>query len=176
MEVMSAEEFANLKVDVDQNRFYRECLLELNDILENVIGAEEGGAFVGLVANRMAEFFISAYREVDGRRHYSANQLASLLVDLKQRIGGEFYIQDVSHKKIVLRNRRCPFGTGVVGNRALCNMTSGVFGKIVAESNNYAAISVDEAIASGDNQCQITILLRPEEQMDGLYKEYYSVR
>lgn len=105
MDYKDAVEFTSLQVDVDQRRFYQQCLLDLNEILENVIGAEESSAFVGLVASRLADFFITAYREANGRRHYSPVQLANLLVDLKRRIGGDFYIKEITGRKIVLRNR-----------------------------------------------------------------------
>ena len=54
-------------------------------------------------------------------------------------------------------------------------MTAGVFGKIVAESQNYAAVSIDEAIAHGDKQCQITILLDIDENLPPNYKEFFNV-
>ena len=73
---MDTGEFINLRLDVDQSRFYRQCLLELNDVLDKVIGSEESAAFVGLVAGRLADFFITSYREAHGRRHYSPAQLA----------------------------------------------------------------------------------------------------
>lgn len=175
MEQKDTGEFINLRLDVDQSRFYRQCLLELNDVLDKVIGSEESAAFVGLVAGRLADFFITAYREAHGRRHYSPAQLARLLIDLKQRIGGDFYLVEITGKKIVLRNRRCPFGKEVKGKNSLCNMTAGVFGKVVAESNNYAAVSVDEAIAGGAEQCQVTILLHPQDNAEGSYKEFFNV-
>ena len=50
-----------------------------------------------------------------------------------------------------------------------------VFGKVVAESNQYAAVSVDEAIAEGDAQCKVTILLQAEDNSDGRYKEFFDV-
>ena len=34
MEQKDTGEFINLRVDVDQTRFYRQCLLELNDVLD----------------------------------------------------------------------------------------------------------------------------------------------
>ncbi|MFC3200481.1 methanogen output domain 1-containing protein [Alteromonas oceani] len=176
MEQKDSGEFINLRVDVDQTRFYRQCLLELNDVLDKVLGNDESTAFVGLVASRLADFFISAYREAHGRRHYSPMQLAQLLIDLKTRIGGDFYVSDITGRKIVLRNRQCPFGKGVLGKSSLCSMTAGVFGKVVAESNQYAAVSVDEAIAKGDAQCKVTILLQAEDNSDGHYREFFDVR
>lgn len=83
---------------------------------------------------------------------------------------------EITGQKIVLRNRKCPFGKGVLGKSSLCSMTAGVFGKIVAQSNQYAAVSVDEAIAKGDEQCRVTILLQAEDNSEGRYKEFFNVR
>ena len=63
-------EFVELDIDIQQQHFYRKCLLDLNDVLEQIIGTEESGAFVGLVANRLADFFMDAYRASSGHRRY----------------------------------------------------------------------------------------------------------
>ncbi|NVK56494.1 MAG: transcriptional regulator [Alteromonadaceae bacterium] len=168
-------EFVELNVDIDQQRFYQQCLLELNEVLQSILGKNESAAFISLVSVRIAEFFIKQYHEQSGQRYFSVTQLANLFVDLKRRIGGDFFIEEVDSQKIVLRNNRCPFGDKILGNTALCNMTADVFGKIAVGSNNYAAVSVDEAIARGDPQCKVTILLQPEEQLLDKYKEYYNV-
>ena len=68
----------------------------------------------------------------------SRRQLAEVLVDLKRRIEGQFYIIEESDDRIVLGNCACPFGDKVIGRPSMCMMTSNVFGVIAAENLGYA--------------------------------------
>jgi hypothetical protein len=73
-----------------------------------------------------------------------------VLVDLKQRIQGDFFVIEEDEGKIVLGNRVCPFEDKVLGRRSMCMMTSNVFGSIAAENLGYAKVELQQTIASGD--------------------------
>jgi hypothetical protein len=64
--------------------------------------------------------------------------VADALVDLKRRIGGDFFVIEQGDDKIVLGNRRCPFGEMVEGRASICMMTSNVFGSIIADNLGFA--------------------------------------
>jgi hypothetical protein len=100
--------------------------------------------------------------------------LSEVLVDLKRRIEGDFYVIEESDEKIVFGNRACPFGDRVLGRPALCMMTSNVFGSIAAENLGYAKVSLEKTIAQGDTGCRVVVYLEPmgeAEQSDG--REYF---
>lgn len=91
----------------------------------------------------------------------SREQVAEVLVDLKRRIQGDFYIIEQSDEKIVLGNRACPFEEKVVGRPSMCMMTSNVFGAIAADNVGYAKVELQETIARGDRQCRVVVYLKP---------------
>ncbi len=83
-----------------------------------------------------------------------------MLVDLKRRIQGDFFIIEQDEEKIVLGNRACPFGEKVIDRPALCMMTSNVFGSIAAENLGYAKVVLEETIARGDGGCRVVVYLK----------------
>ncbi|NNF29548.1 MAG: transcriptional regulator, partial [Gemmatimonadetes bacterium] len=95
-------------------------------------------------------------------------QVADVLVDLKRRIQGDFYVIEQTDHHIVLGNRACPFGEKVVGRPALCMMTSNVFGSIAADNLGYAKVVLEETIAEGATGCRIVVHTRhgPEASAD----------
>ena len=163
-----------LELPMDQKAFYLQTLIELNGVLEDLIGESESGAFLNHVAQKIANLFLSLYQDGTEKRQFTPHQLAEVLVDLKRRVGGQFSIVDVSKSRILLCNTRCPFGDLVIGRPSMCQMTSTVFGKIVADSNGYAGVNIDKSIAAGDNHCVIEILLEPESVGTSSYREYFS--
>jgi predicted ArsR family transcriptional regulator len=84
-----------------------------------------------------------------------------VLVDLKRRIRGDFYVIEEDEEKIVLGNRACPFAEKVLGRPAMCMMTSNVFGVIAAENLGYAKVELQETIANGDAGCRVVVHLKP---------------
>ena len=98
-----------------------------------------------------------------------------MLVDLKRRIDGGFYIISADREKIVLGNTRCPFGDRVKDRTSLCMMTSNVFGAITAENLGYAKVSLDETIAAGYDGCRVVVYLKPGDESDHAEgREYYK--
>ncbi len=124
------------------------------------VAAEQLVAQVGIdVGSQMEE----EYRIATGALgQLSPEQLAECFVRLKHAIDGDFYALEVSPEKIVLANRRCPFGQAVQKAPALCRMTSSVFGGIAAVNTGGASVLLEERIAVGDHQCRVTVWLGPE--------------
>lgn len=91
----------------------------------------------------------------------SVDEIGRLLVDLKQAIGGDFFVVDADEDRIVLGTRTCPFGDAVMDAPTLCRMTSSVFGGIARRSRGASAVDLEARIALGDPQCRVTVWLRP---------------
>lgn len=117
--------------------------------------AEVGGG-VGI---RMEEAFRLARQRAEGA--LSVEELGDLFVDLKDGIGGDFFVIEADENRIVLGNRRCPFGEAVQRAPSLCRMTSSVFGGIAARNRGVAAVHLEERIALGDPECRVTVWLSP---------------
>ncbi|CAA9490002.1 MAG: sigma-54 dependent transcriptional regulator [uncultured Solirubrobacteraceae bacterium] len=79
------------------------------------------------------------------------------LYGLKAAVGGDFYVVSADAGRIVLGNRRCPFGTAVRHEPALCRMTSSVFGGIAARNTERSAVALEQRIALGDPECRVVV-------------------
>jgi predicted ArsR family transcriptional regulator len=101
-----------------------------------------------------------AYRRARGLvDRLSPEQIADLYVRLKAAIDGDFYVLEASEERIVLGNRRCPFGDLVKRSPALCRMTSSVFGGIAARNHGASRVQLEERIAVGDPECRVSVWL-----------------
>lgn len=163
------------EVELDRDGFMRTLIRELSGMLQDVVGLDEAAGFVSVVGQRMGRVIDREYRDALGAARLSENQVADVLVDLKRRIEGDFYIMERTDDKIVLGNRACPFGDKVLGRPALCMMTSNVFGSITADNLGYARVVLEETIAEGAAGCRIVVHLRHgPEASAGTGIEYFG--
>lgn len=165
----------DLPISLDRDSFLRTLLRELAGTLEEVVGAEEASGFVSVVGQRIGDAVNGEYRTALQVKSLTREQVAGVLVDLKRRIGGDFFIVSQDDEKIVLGNRVCPFGDKVLGRSSLCMMTSNVFGVIAAENLGYSRVCIEEAIARGDTGCRIVVYLKPDADaaQDPQAREYF---
>lgn len=161
---MSTEQIALADVGLERDVFLRTLIREMAAALEDVVGLGEAAGLISVVGQRMGREIDISYRRALGERGLTREMVAEVLVDLKRRIQGDFYVIEVTEEKIVLGNRRCPFAEKVIGRPALCMMTSNVFGTIAAENLGYAKVALKETIAQGAPGCRVVIYLRPEGQ------------
>lgn len=165
----------DLDVPLARDVFLRTLLRHLAGTLQEVVGLEEASGFVSVVGQRMGDEINAAYTSALSVDQLTRAQVADVLVDLKRRIQGDFFIIDEDDEKIVLGNRACPFAEKVVGRPALCMMTSNVFGSIAAQNLGYAKVTIERAIARGDTGCRVVVHLKPTDaaqQADG--REYFK--
>jgi predicted ArsR family transcriptional regulator len=163
---MTAEfqpEIRRAQVPVDRDWFMRALIRELAGTLEEVIGIEETNGYMSVVGSALGAMIDHEYRGALALFRLDRSQIASVLVDLKRRIAGDFYIISEDDEKIVLGNRACPFGPMVEGRPSMCMMTSNVFGSITANHLGYAKIELQETIARGDSGCRVVIHLQPTQ-------------
>lgn len=165
---------ADLEVPWERDVFLRTLVRELSGTLEDVVGVEEASGFISLVGQNMGDMFNEDYRKALEVSRLSREQVAAVLVDLKARIRGDFYIIEQDDEKIVLGNRACPFAEKVEGRESMCMMTSNVFGSIAAENLGYGKVELQETIARGDAGCRVVVYLRPTEESDAREgREYF---
>lgn len=165
----------HLDVPLERDVFLRTLLRHLAGTLQEVVGLDEASGFVSVVGQRIGDEINSAYTSALSLDQLSRAQVAEVLVDLKRRIEGDFFIIEEDDDRIVLGNRACPFAEKVVGRPALCMMTSNVFGSIAAQNLGYAKVSIERAIARGDSGCRVVVYLKPTDvarQADG--REYFK--
>lgn len=172
MSDLSAHE---LKIELDRDIFLRNLLRELSGTLEDLVGLEEASGYISLVGQKIGDWINSEYRSKYELERLPLDKLAQVLVDLKERIEGDFKLESVDETKVVLSNSRCPFGDKVLGRQSLCMMTSTVFGTIAAENNGYSRVILDKTIAASDGCCKVIVYLSPPANEDSLRGiEYYE--
>jgi predicted ArsR family transcriptional regulator len=154
---------ANANVRLDRDIFLRTLLRELSGALQDVVGLDEAAGFFSIVGQTMGREMNADYQKALDTRTLSREQVAGVLVDLKRRIEGDFYIIEQDDERIVLGNNACPFAEKVLGRPSLCMMTSNVFGSITAENLGYAKVELQETIAEGHPGCRVVVHLKPTD-------------
>jgi predicted ArsR family transcriptional regulator len=165
---------SDLPLPLERDVFLRTLLRHLAGTLQDVVGLEEASGFISVVGQEMGDEINQAYRTALGVTQLTRAQVADVLVDLKRRIRGDFFVIEQDDDKIVLGNRACPFAEKVVGRPALCMMTSNVFGSIAAENLGYSKVVIEEAIALGDAGCRVVVYLKPTPEAEAAQgREYF---
>lgn len=164
-----------LAIPLERDLFMRTLIRELAGTLQDVVGLEEAAGFVSVVGQRMGQQIDHDYKTALGSSRLNRNQVAEVLVDLKRRIQGDFYIIEQNDEKIVFGNRVCPFAEKVLGRPAMCMMTSNVFGSIAAENLGYAKVELQETIAQGHPGCRVVVHLQDTPASEAaLGREYFA--
>ena len=152
----------NLPIELERDEFCRDVIGNLAGTLQDVVGLYESEGFISIVGQKIGEGINRAYKDAFKVEQLDRAQVASVLVDLKRRIKGEFEVVFESDEKIVLQGNRCPFEEKVIGRPSLCMMTSNVFGVIASDNLGYAKVSIEKAIAQGDTACTVVVYLTEE--------------
>ncbi len=164
-----------LPIPLERDIFMRTLVRELANALEEVVGLEQASGFISVVGQVIGRQIGDYYRQALKTPALSPNQVAAVLVDLKRRIQGDFYILEQDNTKIVLGNRVCPFAEKVLGQKAMCMMTSNVFGCIAAENLGYAKVELRATIAEGAPECRVVVHLIPGPDADAAEgREYFQ--
>ena len=162
-------------VSLDRDVFFRRMLRELAGTIEAIVGIDEASGYVAVVGAAIGDWINAAYHAEMGPEDFDLETVASVFVDLKDRIEGGFYIMAIEPERIVLGNTRCPFGDDVADRPSLCMMTSNVFGRIAADNLGYARVELAETIAEGAERCHIVVHLTPREDAPPNDREYFRL-
>lgn len=166
---------SELDLPLQRDVFTRSLIRELSGLMEDLVGLEEASGFISVVGQRIGSEIDAQYKNALATPKLDQQQVIDVLVDLKTRIQGDFYIIQADENKVELGNNVCPFGDKVHGRPSLCMMTSNVFGTITAENNGYAKVALNKTIARGDGCCRVTVYFNSGEeaqQADG--REYFQ--
>ena len=172
---LSSTPVQELALPLERDVFLRTLIRELSGTLQDLVGLDDASGFISVVGQRMGKQIEHDYKSALQVANLSREQVAQVLVDLKRRIQGDFFIIEQTDEKIVLGNRICPFAEKVVGRPSMCMMTSNVFGSVAAENLGYAKVEIQEAIAKGDAGCRVVVYLKnteEAEEADG--REYFK--
>jgi predicted ArsR family transcriptional regulator len=163
------------EIPLDRDIFLRTLIRELAGTLEDGIGLKDASGYISVVGQRIGDHINSDYRSALRVPVLTREQVADVLVDLKRRIQGDFYIIEQDDEKIVLGNRACPFGDKVIDRPSMCMKTSNVFGAIAGENLGYAKIELQKTIARGHRECLVVVYLKQTHESEAATgREYFQ--
>lgn len=172
---VTSDTLNNLDIPLEREGFFSTLIRELSGTLQDLVGLEEASGFISVVGQTMGEQLNLEYKSALKLSNLSREQVAEVLVDLKKRIQGDFYIIEQSDEKIIFGNHVCPFAEKVIDRPSMCMMTSNVFGSIAADNLGYAKVELQETIANGDSGCRVVIYLEhTEEAEEAVGREYFK--
>jgi predicted ArsR family transcriptional regulator len=168
-------EISLMNVQLERDVFLRTLIRELSGTLQDIVGLEEASGFISVVGQNMGEQINREYKAALNVSSLTREQVVAVLVDLKKRIKGDFFVISEDDEKIVLGNHICPFEDKVIGRPAMCMMTSNVFGSITAGNLGYAKVEIQESIAQGNAGCRVVVYLKPTDESEkSTGREYFK--
>ena len=146
---IAGKNIKDLDIPLERDGFLRNLIRELSGLLEDMVGLEETSGFISVVGQNIGTQINQLYRQELKIPKLNRDQVADVLADLKNRINGEFVIEEQDDTKIVFRSKVCPFAEKVKDRSSLCMMTSNVFGVITADNLGYAKVDLEKTIEVG---------------------------
>jgi len=136
--------------------------IEVNSKMSN--GKTNDRNYIELLGLTASGCFETAYREnLREDEPLDHDKYANMIVEIKNKIGGNFSRGSSEPGMVRVVNTRCPFGDAVMQAPELCKMTSSLFGGIAARNFGYAKVILDKRIALGDGECEARIYTDPEQ-------------
>ncbi len=162
-------------IPLNRDTFMRQLISSLGHLNESILGSDIAGAYimnVGLSMGAAIEQEYKGFWEIT--RPFTVDEYAHVIVDLKQRINGNFSLVAKDAQKVVVRTTSCPFDDFVRKAPSLCFMTSSVFGGIAARNFGYAKVALHRRIALGDPGCYVTVFLeQTPDAKHAMGREYF---
>lgn len=173
---IASKAIKDLDIPLERDGFLRNLIRELSGLLEDMVGLEETSGFISVVGQNIGTQINQLYRQELKIPKLNREQVAEVLADLKNRINGEFVIEEQDDKKVVFRSKVCPFAEKVKDRSSLCMMTSNVFGVIAADNLGYAKVDLEKTIARGDSECRVVVYLdaNDADTQTANGREYYE--
>ena len=164
----------DLSVPLERDVFLRSLLRELAGALQEVVGLDEAAGFISIVGQRIGDQINESYRTALGTPRLTREQVADVLVDLKRRIQGDFYVIERDEDRIVLGNRACPFAEKVEGRPSHVHDD---VQRVRRHRRREPRLRPGDHRAGGrrgDSDCRIVIHLRPASGAEeGAGREYF---
>lgn len=149
--------------------FLRALVVQLAVAVEDRHGPDAAQEVLAQVGTDMGGQMETEYRFAEGAvaERLTTEEIAHCCVRLKNAIGGDFFVIEITEDRVVLGSARCPFGEAVQRSPALCRITSSVFGGIGARNTGSATVQLPERIALGDPGCRIVLHLGKKSGQGG---------
>ncbi|CAN7434608.1 methanogen output domain 1-containing protein [Bosea sp. LjRoot237] len=153
----------SLDIEFDHHGLFNTLVASMAELLESIAGVEDACAYVSSIAARLGADVEKQYKAALGVQNLNRSQLVDVLIDLKNRAGGDFSLIEQDEDRIVFGNRACPLGAAASNHPSLCMLTSNIFGRMAANTVGYAAVDLEQTIARGAASCRVVLNLKRTE-------------
>jgi hypothetical protein len=131
---LSNTDVNKLHINLKNQGFLGTLLNHLSGVLQDTIGLEDSRGLISVVGKIMGNEINQEYKNALSLDKLPRELVPKVLIDLKARINGDFYVIHEDEDKIIFGNKSCPFGDKVIDRPSLCMMTTNVFGNIASDS------------------------------------------
>lgn len=153
----------SLDIDFDRHGLFNTLVASMAELLETIAGVEDACAYVSSIAARLESDIEKQYKTALHVHTLNRAQLIDVLIDLKNRAGGGFSVIEQDEDRVVFGNRTCPLGSAASNHPSLCMLTSNIFGRMAANTVGYAAVDLEQTIATGAAGCRVVLHLKRTE-------------
>jgi len=149
-----------------------EVITHFSKLTDFLFGNHLGREYIVATGMQMGQIIDEKFKRFHKLSGFlNLEQYAALVVNLKQSIGGDFYLVEKTSNKVVVAANTCPFGNIITRASNLCMITSGVFGGIAALNFGFGKVSLRKRIGLGESQCEVCVYLENDgesAQADGI--------
>src|SRR5579859_1263142 len=97
-------------ITLDRDTFMRQLISSLGHLNEGILGSDVAGAYIMNVGLSMSAAIEAEYKQFWGiDRPFTLDEYAHVIVDLKQKIHGNFSLVSKDPAKVVVQTTSCPF-------------------------------------------------------------------
>lgn len=163
------DSFSDKNLYLDKESFFLFLIVKLAKIVEERFGKQESTDLFSIIGANLAHEINSYYREKFSKDKLSAECIATSLIEFSAKLNEKFYLVSLDQDKLVLGNKNCPYGVELKDREVFCQLDKSMAENMVKENFGYGKAELSQTIAQGDEECLITIYLKPEN--DPSYKK-----
>lgn len=149
--------------------FFAKLLTQYALIHEKTIGSA-AEVYIRQLGLRTGEWLEGYYSEKN--EQWTVERYVDVLIDITNKINGQFEIDTIESDHIVVKANKYPFGELVNGSPHLCAITSSVFGGIAARRLGYGKVHLSKKMVNGEPVFEVTVYFNEDDELPGdEYKE-----
>ena len=153
------------EIDLDRDTFTRILLGNLVLVNEEILGSDIAASYIQAIGLNVGASLENKYKKLWGwEGPLTVDLYADLIVDLKRKIHGDFFLIHKALDRVVVGSNTCPFEEIALHTPNLCKITSSIFGGIAVRNFGYAKVVLRKRIAAGDHQCEVCVYLRKNSE------------
>lgn len=154
---------ANNRINTDdytEEWFLKGVLIDLAELIDNLIIPYTSTSRIG---TRLADQVYYKLKS-QGKNKITTTEYADYIVDISNKLGGNFKVLDYSNDSVTIASSKCIFGDRP--SHTLCKIISGIYGGLSVHCFGYGKVVLEKTIAEGSKSCEIKIYSKRTKASD----------